>query len=156
MAFYEEAVISGFIGKVISDCVDVSWMKIKEAVKNRKNKHQNIESQIYNVIVDVLNQITYNKFKNDQDKIYQSAEMLLVSFKNTFCINIEVMRTGLQVLRVCVNEDKVMEFKILLYQELGKVDYIELKHTIELWQRDEINCKTVRIKSAGKTVHIIS
>ena len=60
MAFIEETIISGFIGKVISDCIDVSWIKIKEAVKNRKNKHQNIESQIYNVIVNVLNISRYN------------------------------------------------------------------------------------------------
>ena len=31
MTFAGEAAISGFIGKVISDCLDISWEKIKEA-----------------------------------------------------------------------------------------------------------------------------
>ena len=49
MTFAGEAAISGFIGKVISDCLDISWEKIKEANKNRNNRNQNFESQIYNI-----------------------------------------------------------------------------------------------------------
>ena len=88
MVIIGDEIISGFIGEAISRCVDFSWTKIKEAVKNRKNKHQNMESQIYNVVVNVLNQITYNKFENDQDKIYQAAEKLLISYKDSRCDSI--------------------------------------------------------------------
>ena len=135
MAFIEDAIISGFISKAINNCVDVSWVKIKKMAKNKK--YQNIESQIYNIIISVLNQITFNKYESDQDKIYQSAEKLLVGCRKANCVNIEVIRSGLQVLEECVNDDKYMQFKILLYQELSKEDYEELYRVIELWQRDE-------------------
>lgn len=144
MAFIEDAIISGFISKAINNCVDVSWVKIKKMAKNKK--YQNIESQIYNIIISVLNQITFNKYESDQDKIYQSAEKLLVGCRKANCVNIEVIRSGLQFLEECVNDDKYMQFKILLYQELSKDDYEELYRVIELWQRDEKNSKTVRIE----------
>ena len=38
MEFLQEATISGFISKIISDCLDISLIKIKEADKNRKLK----------------------------------------------------------------------------------------------------------------------
>lgn len=108
MAFIEETIISGFIGEAISRCTDFSWIKIKEAVKDRKNKHQNIESQIYNVVVNVLNQVTYNKFENDQDKIYQAAEKLLMGYKNTRGDSIEAVRSGLQILGESISNDGYM------------------------------------------------
>ncbi len=145
MTFLEEAIISGFIGEVASRCVDVSWTKIKEAVKNRKNKHQNIESQIYDVVVNVLNQITNNKFENDQDKIYQVAEKLLMGYKDDRCDSIEAVKSGLQILDESVNNDKYMEFKTLLYQEISKSDYEELYRQIRLFQQDEESSKTSRI-----------
>ena len=146
MTFFEEAIISGFIGEAVCRCTDISWTKIKEAVKNRKNKHQNIESQIYNVVVNVLNQITYNKFENNQDKIYQSAERLLKGYMEVRCDNIEVVKSGMQVLGENVNSDKYMEFKTQLYQELSKDDYHELYRQVRLFQQDEESSKTSRIE----------
>lgn len=146
MAFFEEAIISGFIGEAIGRCTDVSWKKIKEAVKNRKHEHQNIESQIYNVIVNVLNQITFNRYENDQDKIYQAAEKLLMGYKDDRCDSIEVVKSGLHILGESVNSDKYMEFKMQLYQEISKSDYEELYHQIRLLQQDEESSKTLRIE----------
>lgn len=146
MAFIEGAIISGFISEAVSRCVDVSWTKIKESVKNRKNNHQNIESQIYNVIVNVINRITYNNFENDQDKIYQVAEKLLIGYKDGRCDSIEVVRSGLQIVDVNVDYDKHREFRKLLYQELSRSDYEELYHQIRLWQQDEESRKTSRIE----------
>ena len=146
MAFIEESVISGFIGKVISDCVDVSWKKIKEADKNKGNKYQNAESQIYNVVVCVLNQMTYNKYVNDQDKVYQAAEKILLGYRNIKYDSIEVVEAGLQVLGELVNDDKYMEFKRSLYQKISKNDYVELYREIGLSQHDEERRKTSRIE----------
>lgn len=146
MFIIDDEIISGFIGEAVSRSVDFSWTKIKEVVKNRKNKHQSIESQIYNVIVNVLNQITYNEFENDQDKIYQATENLLIGYKKDRCDTIEVVRSGLQILGESVNNDKYMEFKILLYQELCKKDYEELYRQIELLQQDEESSKNSRIE----------
>ena len=63
MEFIEEAIISGFIGKVISDCIDISWLKIKEADKDRKSKNQTLNTRIYQIIIDAINKITYNKYR---------------------------------------------------------------------------------------------
>lgn len=152
MAFIEETIISGFIGEAISRCTDFSWIKIKEAVKDRKNKHQNIESQIYNVVVNVLNQVTYNKFENDQDKIYQAAEKLLMGYKNTRGDSIEAVRSGLQILGESISNDGYMDFKTLLYQELCKSDYEELYREIRLLQQDEESDKTSRIEHSVNEV----
>lgn len=146
MTFVEEAIISGFIGEIIGRCTGISWFKIKEALKNKKNKYQNTESQIYNVVVNVLNQITCNKFENDQDKIYQAAEKLLMSYKDNRCDSIEVVRDGLQILDENVNNDKYMEYKKLLYQELSKDDYEELYRQIRLLQQNGESSKTSRIE----------
>ncbi len=146
MTLIEEAIISGFIGEAISRCTDISWTKIKEAAKNRKNKHQSIESQIYNVIVNVLNQITYNEFENDQDKIYHAAEKLLMGYKDDRYDQTEVVRSGLQILGESINTNKYMEFKTQLYQELSKDDYHELYRQIRLLQQDQESDKTSRIE----------
>lgn len=157
MAFIEEAIISGFIGEAISRCTDFSWIKIKEVVKDKKNKHQNIESQIYNVVVNVLNKITYNKFKYDQDKIYQAAEKLLIGYKNIRFDSIEVVKFGMQILDENVNNDKYMGFKTLLYQELSKSDYEELYRQIRLLQQDKESGRTSRIeKKVDEIKQVIS
>lgn len=146
MTFAVEAVVGGFVGEVVSRCMDISWVKIKEAITNRKNKYQNIESQVYCVIVNVLNQITHNKFMNDQDKIYQAAERLLKSYKDNRCDSIEVVKSGMQILCECVNDDKYVQFKILLYQELSKDDYEELYREIILVLQDRESIQASRIE----------
>ncbi len=146
MVIIGDEIISGFIGEAISRCVNFSWTKIKEVVKNRKNKHQNIESQIYNVVVNVLNQLTYNKFENDQDKIYQAAEKLLIGYKDNRCDSIEVVKSGLQILGENDNSDKYIEYKNLLYQEISKDDYEELYRQMRLFQQDEESSKASRIE----------
>ncbi len=141
MTFIEESVISGFIGKVISDCVDISWKKIKEANRNRNNKNQNIESQIYNVIVEVVNQLTNNKYEDNQDKAYQAAEKILLCCKSSKCLTIECAMSGLQLLEVNANDDKYINFKSLLYEELCKNDYEKLYRKIMLFHQGEESSK---------------
>ena len=46
-----------FVSEVFSRCTGISIDKVKEAAKNGKNKHQSLESQIYNVTIDVLNKL---------------------------------------------------------------------------------------------------
>ena len=48
MTFIEEAVISGFISKVINNCVDSSPLNIKKSDKNRKAKSQTIQTRLMN------------------------------------------------------------------------------------------------------------
>ena len=93
-----EIIFSGFVSKIVNNSVDTSWMKIKKVIKNKKTEHQNMESQIYNVIVNALNQVTYNEYEKNQDKIYQAAENLLLGYEKVKSDDIEIVRSGLQVL----------------------------------------------------------
>ncbi len=146
MTFAGEAAISGFIGKVISDCLDISWEKIKEANKNRNNRNQNFESQIYNIIVEVINRLIANKYKNNQDKVYQAAERILICCKNTKGLTIECAKSGLLLLDVNINDNMYINFKVYLYEELCKNDYEVLYREVRLFQQDEESSKTSRIE----------
>ncbi|MCX4328437.1 MAG: pentapeptide repeat-containing protein [Lachnospiraceae bacterium] len=137
MTSFEEVVISGFVSKAVNNCVDVSWHKIKKAAENKKTKNKNLESQIYNVTVDVLNSIADNQFKSNQDNIYNSAEVLLKSFKNSEENELGHIKSCLQTLCSNVDEDKCIQFKILLYETLGKNEYCELFRTILLLLREQ-------------------
>lgn len=134
-----EIIFSGFVSKAVNNCVDVSWIKIKEAVKNGKTKHQTLESQVYNITVDVLNIITNNQYANNQDRIYDAAELLLKSFKENERNELGNIKSCLQVFQVNVNENECMKFRLLLYEEISKNKYIELYHAILLLLLEQKN-----------------
>lgn len=134
-----EIIFSGFVSKAVNNCVDVSWSKIKEAVKNGKTKHQTLESQVYNITVDVLNKITNNQYANNQDRIYDAAELLLKSFKENERNELGNIKSCLQVFQVNVNENECMKFRLLLYEEISKNKYIELYHAILLLLLEQKN-----------------
>lgn len=118
MAFFEDAIISSFIGKVIGDSIDVSWNRIKEADKNRKAKKQNLQMRLYQIIIDIINECTNQKYK-DQGILYDAAEDILNGLKNKVD-NIEAIRNGLQVLYPNIGEDKCKGFIRQLFNELSK------------------------------------
>lgn len=132
-----EIIFSGFVSTVVNDIIDVSKDKIRRAVRNRSTKHQNKESQIYNVIVNVLNKITYNRYKNNQDSIYDAAEVLLKSFKKNDEDKLKSIKSCLRVLDSTADENECLDFKVSLYEELGKKGYSELFHAILLLQLDQ-------------------
>lgn len=127
-----ELIFSGFVSKVINDCIDVSKDKIRKSVKNRNEKNQSIESQIYNVTVNILNKITGDRYENDQDNIYDAAENLLKLFKEDVGDGLENIKSCLRVSGLSANENDCLEFKMLLYKELGKDRYSELFRAILL------------------------
>lgn len=139
MALMTEIVFSGFISKVVNDIVDISKDKIIKAVKNRKVKNQNLESQIYNITIDVLNDITDNMYKNNQDNIYDAAEILLKSFKYDKGNELENIKSCLQIIYINVDENKCMVFKRLFYEEIGKDEYSELYRAILLLLLEQKN-----------------
>jgi len=139
MALIAEIIFSGFVSKTVNDITDISKDKIRKAVKNKNSKHQNMESQIYNVIVDVLNKITSNQYKCDQDKIYDAAEVLLKAFKENAADELRNIQSCLRIFQLNVDENGCMEFKALLYGELGKNEYVELFRAILLLLLDQKN-----------------
>ncbi len=134
-----EIIFSGFVSKVVNDVIDISKDKIKKAVKSKVTKHQNLESQIYNVTVDVLNKITNNRYENNQESIYDAAEVLLKSFEERQASVIESQKVCLQILNLNVSENECVKFKVLLCQELSKDKYGELFRAILLLQLEYKN-----------------
>ena len=134
-----EIIFSGFVSKIVNNGVDASWNKIKKVIKSKKLEHQNMESQIYSIIVNALNKMTYNEYKNNQDKVYQAAENLLLSCEKVKSDDIEIVRSGLKILGKKVDNDVYLEFKGIVYDEIGKKENVELYHTILLWLLDQKN-----------------
>lgn len=146
MTFIEEAVIGEFISKVSDSAFDISKVKIKQAVENRKNKHQSPESQMYNIVVDVLNKITYGEYENDQDKIYDAAEKILKGFKSGIGNSEDDIKLGLNDICENVDENKCTDFMKLIYRELSKENYSELYREISLLKGEKESNKTSRIE----------
>lgn len=125
MDILTNAIFGGFISKVINDITDVSDIKNKiiNAVKNKENRHQMMESQIYNIIVDALNKFTYNEYEKNQDRIFNVAEVLFKGFKVG---EDEAIRLCFQDLNLDNNENEIQRFKVVLCETLGKTEYREL------------------------------
>ncbi len=134
----QEIIFSGFVSKVVNDIVEISKDKISSAVKNKNTKHQNIESQIYNVTIDVLNKVAYNACENKQTKIYDTTEMLLKSFKENKEDKLSI-KFCLRGLGLNADENKCLEFKASLCKELGREEYGELFRSILLLLLDQKN-----------------
>lgn len=131
MTFIEEAVISGFISKVINNCVDSSPLNIKKSDKNRKAKSQTIQTRIYQVIIDAINELTNNRYK-EQDKLYDSAEIIINGFKNENVNRIESVRVGLKVFDWYVDSGICETFIEKLYYEISKEKNFDLYKEILL------------------------
>lgn len=112
MTFIEEAVIGELISEVVNNCVDVSWGKIKEADKNRKSRSQNIQTRVYQVIIDAINIFTFNKYKN-QNKLYDAAETLLNGLKKDVDSRIEGVKAGLNILIPDIDNSIIVHVKDL-------------------------------------------
>lgn len=131
MTFFEEEIISGFIDKVINDCVDVSWDKIKEADENRESKTQDLQARIYQIIIDAINKVTDNKYKN-QDILYNAIEIMLNGFKHGNKNEIEYVKQGLSVLNINIDNSVCEKFIEILYTEIRKVNNFDVYREIIL------------------------
>ena len=131
MTFIEEAVIGELISEVVNNCVDVSWGKIKEADKNRKSRSQNIQTRVYQVIIDAINIFTFNKYKN-QNKLYDAAETLLNGLKKDVDSRIEGVKAGLNILIPDIDNSTCERFIETLRCEVGKESNFDLYKEILL------------------------
>ena len=132
MEYLAEVVFSGFVSKIINDMIDLSNLKdrIINAVKNKNNREQNKESQLYNVVVNTLNRFTYNRYEDNQEKIFEAAEILIRESRENG--EGKAVKDCLQTVGFAFNEQECRRFKILLYEMLGKNEYSELYHLILL------------------------
>lgn len=141
----EGAIIGGFISKVINDVVDISRDKIKEADKSRKRKSYNIQCRIYQVIIDTINELTYNKYKG-QDKLYDAAETLLKCFKSNEGDFIKSIKIGLSEIISQIDDEVCEKFVHLICREISKEEYDDLYKEIALLHDRRESLKTSRIE----------
>lgn len=127
----EGCVIGGFISKIINDVVDISKHKIKEADKNRSRKNHNIQTRIYQVIIDAINELTYNKHKG-QDELYDVAETLLNGFKRENINRIGSVKNGLKILNPLIDNNTCERFIEILRCEIEKEENFDLYKEILL------------------------
>lgn len=138
-----DTIIGEIVSKVFNDIVDISKKEIINAVKNKNNKHQSLDSQLYNITVDVLNDIFSNSYEKNQDKIFDVTEALLKGYEDK--------KNDTEIIRLCsevyelYNNDRHIEFKKLLYHKLSKEKYKELNNEIDLLWKEQEGKKTSKI-----------
>lgn len=137
MLITSEIVIGGFVSKVINDCGDILKSKIKSANKDRVSKNQNLETRIYQVIIDALNELTYDKF-TEQDVLYDSAESILKGFKSSKNDIEESVRAGLKMLGLQGGTDADKELLRILCHEICKDENDILYKEIAMLQQGQM------------------
>lgn len=131
-------ILNGFAGKVISDCIDIAIDKIKKADKNRKSKNQTMETRIYQVTIDALNEFPYNKYKKEE-KVYDAAESILKELKRGNRDYQEAVKLGLKMLVSQVTDDICKDFLKTLCYEICKNENDVLYKEIALIQQEQLN-----------------
>lgn len=113
-----ELIISGFISKVVSDCVDIFKSKIRGADENRKGDKQSIETKIYQVTIDAIKKFKTDSIKS-KDDLYNATESILKEFKSgkDKC---EAVKIGLNMLESQITNDRCQEFLDNLCDEICK------------------------------------
>ncbi len=126
-------VFGDFMSKVVSDSIDVLKSAIKDADLDRKSYNQNLQTRLYQLMIDVLNRFTYNKYEK-QDKLYDAAESILKGFISTKD-NTDTIKSGLKMLVSDVNNNTCQEFLETLCGEICRDDNSDLYKEIDmLWK----------------------
>lgn len=129
-------VFGDFVAKAVSDSVDVVKDAIKDADLDRKSYNQNLQTRLYQFIVDALNRFTYNKYEK-RDKLYDAAESIIKGYIRTQD-NVDAVKSGLRMLVSGVNNDTCQEFLETLCGEICRDDNSDLYKEIDmLWKRQE-------------------
>lgn len=129
-------VFGDFVSKVVSDSVDVLKSAIKNADLERKSYNQNLQTRLYQLIVDALNRFTYNKYEK-QDKLYDAAESIIKGYISTKD-NTDAIKSGLKMLVSDVNNDTCQELLETLCGEICRDDNSDLYKEIDMfWKRRE-------------------
>lgn len=129
-------VFGDFVAKVVSDGVDALKDAIKDADLDRKSYNQNLQTRLYQLIVDALNRFTYNKYEK-QDKLYDAAESIIKGYIGSKD-NTDAVKSGLKMLVSGVNDDTCQEFLEILCGEICRDDNSDLYKEFDmLWKKRE-------------------
>ncbi len=130
-------ILNGFVGKVISDCIDITVEAIKRADQNKRDKNQSLQTRIYQVMVDALNVFPYNKYKQ-KEQVYDAAESILKGFKSEKNAK-EAVRMGLKIITLQATDDTCKIFLETLHHEICKNENDVLYKEIEMLWRTQTN-----------------
>lgn len=126
-------IFKNFALKVAEYCIDIGKDKIIEADKNRKVNGQSIETRIYQVVIDALNEFPYNEYKK-KEQVYDAAESILKQFRSSRGDYKENVRAGLEMIvpqvtietcedflgtlhnDICINKNDILYKEIILLQ----------------------------------------
>lgn len=125
------AIVSGFISKVINDVIDVTRDKIRKADRDRKTENQSFETRLYQVVIDAINEFTYEQYKN-QDILYDAAENILNGLKNGKKDNIDAVKSGLNRFVSNVDDAECERFIRILCHEISKENNFDVYKEILL------------------------
>ncbi len=129
-------VFGDFVSKVVSDGVDALKDAIKNADLDRKSYNQNLQTRLYQLIVDALNRFTYNKY-GKQDKLYDAVECIIKGYIGNKD-NTDAVKSGLKMLVSGVNDDICQEFLEILCGEICRDDNNDLYKEFDmLWKKQE-------------------
>lgn len=127
-----DAIVGGFISKIINDGIDTTKIVIKNFIKkNRKQDHSTIETKMYEVVIDALNEITANKFENS-DILSDSVETLLNGFKIGLNNYQNAVKNALDILNIATNELEIERFTNALNKQICKEENRTLYESILL------------------------
>lgn len=147
MTFIAEAFLSGCISKVINDCKDYSWLKIKEVISNKNDR--SVSTRIYRVIEKTLIKVTDKEFKS-KDILYETIEKIFIEFRDNGS-TIESVRCGLGILSLGVTTERCKNFLEKFYEELCQDD--DLYKVISLvLQEKGIQINQKEFKQLNETV----
>lgn len=139
-----DLLIDGLIAEVIGEGIDISKDAIEKAVKDQKQK--NMHTEIYRVIVETLNDITCNSYKNNQDKIYEAAEILLKGFNSTSGKDkIDIIKICLEYVCSNVDYDKCNEYIEKINHKISKEKHSELYRELQLKDTSRIEQKVDQV-----------
>ena len=146
-------IMSGFVSKIVNEIVDIPGNPLKNAIKkadkDRKAKNQNIETRIYQVIIDAIKEFTKGIFKSE-DILYDAAEMIINAFRAKK-ENIEAVKAGLKMLESPISDDRCADFLRILCDEICRDENDILYKEIDLFQNEQ-TLREIR-KGFGENTH---
>ncbi len=134
--------VAAFISKIVSDGIDCTKETIKDALKRKSKKYSTLDIQMYKVIIGTIKDMASPYIKNDEEKIYDAAEVLLKSIKNEDQIILDKIKMCLKYLCVSPDKENCEEFQKTFRVRILKKENEELRNALD-WERSEQCFETV-------------
>lgn len=124
-----------FVAGIVDDRLEALKDAIKKADQDQKSQDQNLQTQLYQVLIDVLDRFPYNQY--GKDSLYDAAERILSELLNRKDCQTAVA-SGLQVLGQNATAADYSDFQQHFCDEICKEENHILYKTINmLWRMQE-------------------